>query len=183
MFGMGGFQLLPFYDAVGRARAAAPPDQRRALRRLRRRRLCPRHQPARRLRRDARARARPISSPAWWKPQRRHADGRLHRRHQPRAFLEEHDPGGRQVDILRPPVKEVIRVELTRAFPSWCAAPSRSRPRAGPARSLLDVPEDIATASTISTPSDFVDRPGDARTLRRAACRPDARRRRARRAR
>ena len=39
MFGMGGFQLLPFYDAVRAARPDAPPDQRRALRRVRGRRL------------------------------------------------------------------------------------------------------------------------------------------------
>ena len=93
MFGMGGFQLLPFYDAIGPGRAQPSPDQRRALRRLCRRRLCPRHQPARHLRRHARPRRDQPRHRARRVAERRHPDRRDNRRHQSRAFLEEHDPG------------------------------------------------------------------------------------------
>jgi hypothetical protein len=92
MFGMGGFQLLPFYDAAGlvglhhhlindeRCGAFAADAYARVTNRPG---ICdgtlgpgdqPRHRPRR-------------------VPQRRHPHHRHHRRHQPRAFLEEHDPG------------------------------------------------------------------------------------------
>jgi 2-succinyl-5-enolpyruvyl-6-hydroxy-3-cyclohexene-1-carboxylate synthase len=58
----------------------------------------------------------------------------------------------RQVEILRPAVKELIRVEQTSAFPSCCAALSRSRPRADQGRFCSMCPRTSVTASTISPP-------------------------------
>ena len=157
MFGMGGFQLLPFYEAM-RALGLAPlPHQRRALRRLRGRRLCARHQPAGRVRRDARA----------GRDQPRHRAGRdrstpacrmiaiigdANREHAWKNMTQE----ARQVEILRPAVKELIRVEgRPSAFPNWCAAPSRSRPRAGRGRSCSTCRRTSATASIDFDAADF----------------------------
>ena len=59
----------------------------------------------------------------------------------------------RQIEILRPAVKEVIRIEATSsASPSLRAAPLRSRPAAGRGRWCSTCRRTSATASTISTP-------------------------------
>ena len=118
MFGMGGFQLLPFYDAVPSARPHPPPDRRRALRRLRGRRLRPRHRPGRRLRRHPRAGRHQPRHRRWSRALNAGIPlvaivGDTNRDHSWKNMTQE----ARQLEILRPAVKEVIRVESPRAHP------------------------------------------------------------------
>ena len=176
MFGMGGFQLLPFYEACRALGLKHYPDQRRALRRLRRRRLCARDQPAGRVRRARSGRARPTWSPALVEvAQRRHADDRDHRRRQPRARLEEHDAGGAPGRNPAPRRQGADPRRGDQAHPR--TAPPRLRGRdLRPARpgACSTCRRTSRTASTISTPADFWIDPGTLKAQARRT-RPDPR--------
>ena len=106
------------------------------------------------LRRHARAGRHEPRDAAGRVAQRRRADRGDHRRHPPRAFLEEHDAG-------MPPARHpapggqgrAARRAGGRACPNTCAAPSRWRPRAAPARSCSTCRRTWRTANTSSPPT------------------------------
>ena len=157
MFGMGGFQLLPFYEAVRalglehhlindeRCGAFAADAYARVTNR------------AGRVRRDARAGGDESGDRPGRIAQCRHAAGRHHRRRQPRACLEEHDAGRRARSRSCAPAVQGTdpRRGGRAASPSWCAAPSRWRPRAGPARWCSTCRRTSATASYDFAADDF----------------------------
>ena len=182
IFGMGGFQLLPFYEACRVLGLRAHPDQRRALRRIRGGCLRQGDQPAWLRRRDARAGRRPISSPGWSRastPASRSSPSSATRTaSMPTKNMTQET---RQLEILRPVVKEVIRVEVIEPHPG-ARAPrvcgGDQRP-AGPV--LIDVPEDIAHGEHDFDAADFWIDPRDDARRPAAASAPDCKGRRGRR--
>ena len=164
------------------ARHAALPDQRRALRRLCRGGLCSGHQPARGLRRDARARRHQPRHRPDRGIERRDPDDRAGRRHQPRAFLEEHDPGmpaGRDIAAggqgadpgradeprARAAAPRLRRGDLRPAGPGIARRPRGCLPRRARfhRRGFRDRPDDVERAGA-AHPA----RPGGHRPRRRA---------------
>jgi acetolactate synthase-1/2/3 large subunit len=114
MFGVGGFQLLPFYDALHQLglRHYLINDGATGVRR---RRLCPGDQPAG-VCDSTLGPGAATSSPACRSLNAGTpmvAIAGFHRAHSGRTAQE-----CRQVDILRPAVKELIRVELTSRIPN-----------------------------------------------------------------
>ena len=81
MFGMGGFQLLPFYDAARRLDLDHHLINDERAGGVRRRCLCQGHRPGRAGRRHARARRHQSGDRPGRGAERRHADGRAGRRH------------------------------------------------------------------------------------------------------
>ena len=155
MFGMGGFQLLPFYEAM-RALGLQPfPHQRRALRRVRGRRLRARHQPAGRVRRDARPGATNlVTALVEWlnagMPQIA-IIGDANRDHAWKNMTQE----ARQVEILRPAVKELIRVEGTKRIPELVRRAFAVATSGRPGPVVLDVPEDVCHGEHDFDAADF----------------------------
>ena len=173
MFGMGGFQLLPFYDALGAARPPATTSSTTSA-------AAPSLPTPTRGSPTAPASATPRSAPApptSSRPGRvvqcRHPDGRDRRRHQPRPRLEEHDAGGRQVEILRPAVKELIRVEVTERIPELVRRAFAVATSGRPGPVVLDVPEDVCHGEHDFDAEDFGIDPRPWRR-RRAAAGPPA---------
>src|SRR3974390_2894064 len=72
----------------------------------------------------------------------------------------------RQVEILKPAVKELIRVEMTRRIPELVRRSFAVATSGRPGPVLLDVPEDVAHGLHDFSPEDFV---VDAATLRAPA--------------
>ena len=67
----------------------------------------------------------------------------------------------RQVEILKPAVKELIRVEMTSRIPELVRRAFAVATSGRPGPVLLDVPEDVAHGVHDFAPEDFVDRRSD----------------------
>ncbi len=172
MFGMGGFQLLPFYDAVGLVglNHHLINDERCGA-----------------FAADAYARVtnRPGICDATLGPGATNLvtglveslnggipivaiTGDSNRAHSWKNMTQE----CRQVEILRPAVKELIRIELTSRIPELVRRAFAVATSGRPGPVLLDVPEDVAHGTHDFAPEDFVI---DAATLQAPArrIRPD----------
>ena len=155
MFGMAGFQLLPFYEAVRALglRHYLINDERTAA-----------------FAADAYARVtgRPGICDATLGPGATNLvtglveslnagvpviaiAGDANRNHAWKNMTQE----ARQVDILRPCAKELIRIESVARVPELSRARSRLRPRAGPVRSFSTFPKTSRTENTNSSPAIF----------------------------
>src|SRR5690606_17122333 len=156
MFGMGGFQLLPFYDAVGQIglKHHLINDERTGC-----------------FAADAYARVtnRPGVCDATLGPGATNLvtglveslnagtpmvvfTGDANRTHAWKNMTQE----ARQVDILRPAVKELIRVELTSRIPELIRRAFAVATAGRPGPVLVDVPEDVAHGEHDFDPSEFV---------------------------
>ncbi|MFM5923495.1 MAG: thiamine pyrophosphate-binding protein [Novosphingobium sp.] len=155
MFGMGGFQLLPFYDAVGRlglqhylinderTGAFAADAYARVTNKVG---IC-----------DATlgpgatnlvtglAEAYNAGTPMIA------ITGDAHRLHAHKNMTQE----TRQVDALRPVVKDVLRVEMVSRIPEFVRRAYQIATAGRPGPVLLDVPEDIAHGEHTFDPSEF----------------------------
>ena len=172
MFGMGGFQLLPFYDAVGLVglNHHLINDERCGA-----------------FAADAYARVtnRPGICDGTLGPGATNLvtglveslnggipivaiTGDTNRAHSWKNMTQE----SRQVEILRPAVKELIRVEMTSRIPELVRRAFAVATSGRPGPVLLDVPEDVAHGTHDFAPEDFVI---DAATLKAPArrIRPD----------
>src|SRR6516225_59953 len=172
MFGMGGFQLLPFYDAVGLVGLSHHliNDERCGA-----------------FAADAYARVtnRPGICDGTLGPGATNLvtglieslnggipiiaiTGDTNRMHSWKNMTQE----SRQVEILRPAVKELIRVEMTARVPELVRRAFAVATAGRPGAVLLDVPEDVAHGTHDFAPEDFVI---DAATLKAPArrIRPD----------
>src|SRR5277367_4915146 len=172
MFGMGGFQLLPFYDAVGLVglNHHLINDERCGA-----------------FAADAYARVtnRPGICDGTLGPGATNLvtglveslnggipivaiTGDTNRMHSWKNMTQE----SRQVEILRPAVKELIRVEMTARIPELVRRAFAVATSGRPGPVLLDVPEDVAHGTHDFVPEDFVI---DAATLKAPArrIRPD----------
>jgi len=143
MFGMGGFQLLPFYDALAQLglRHFLINDERCG---------------AFAAEAYARVTNRPGVCDGTLGPGATNlvtglieglnagtADDRTCRRHQPRTSWKNMTQECRQAEILRPAVKELIRVELTSRVPELLRRAFAVATSGRPGPVLLDVPEDV----------------------------------------
>jgi acetolactate synthase-1/2/3 large subunit len=156
MFGMGGFQLLPFYDAVGLVglNHHLINDERCGA-----------------FAADAYARVtnRPGICDATLGPGATNLvtglieslnggipivaiAGDTNRQHSWKNMTQE----SRQVEILKPAVKELIRVEMTSRIPELVRRAFAVATSGRPGPVLLDVPEDVAHGVHDFTPEDFV---------------------------
>ena len=156
MFGMGGFQLLPFYDAVGQLglNHHLINDERTGV-----------------FAADAYARVtnRPGVCDATLGPGATNLvtglveslnagtpivafAGDANRTHAWKNMTQE----ARQVDILTPAVKQLIRVELTSRIPELIRRAFAIATSGRPGPVLLDVPEDVAHGEHDFDPADFV---------------------------
>lgn len=156
MFGMGGFQLLPFYDAIGEIglRHHLINDERTGA-----------------FAADAYARVtnRPGVCDATLGPGATNLvtglveslnagtpmvvfTGDANRTHAWKNMTQE----ARQVDILAPAVKELIRVELTSRIPELIRRAFAVATSGRPGPVLLDVPEDVAHGEHDFDPAEFV---------------------------
>src|SRR6202140_1808228 len=156
MFGMGGFQLLPFYDAVGLVglNHHLINDERCGA-----------------FAADAYARVtnRPGICDGTLGPGATNLvtgvveslnggipivaiAGDTNRAHSWKNMTQE----CRQVEILKPAVKELIRVEMTSRIPELVRRAFAVAPWGGPGPVLLDVPEDVAHGMHDFAPEDFV---------------------------
>ena len=79
----------------------------------------------------------------------------------------------RQVEILRPAVKELIRVEQTSRIPELLRRAFAVATSGRPGPVLLDVPEDVCHGEHDFAAEDFVDRPDDACSAPARRIRPD----------
>jgi acetolactate synthase-1/2/3 large subunit len=133
MFGMGGFQLLPFYDAIGLVglNHHLINDERCGA-----------------FAADAYARVtnRPGICDGTLGP------GATNRMHSWKNMTQE----SRQVEILRPAVKELIRIEMTARIPELVRRAFAVATSGRPGPVLLDVPEDVAHGMHDFAPEDFV---------------------------
>lgn len=155
MFGMGGFQLLPFYDAAGQLglKHFLINDERTGA-----------------FAADAYARVtnRPGICDATLGPGATNLvtglveslnagtpmvvfAGDANRLHATKNMTQE----ARQVDILRPAVKELIRVELTSRIPEHVRRAFAVATSGRPGPVLIDVPEDVAHGEHEFDPGDF----------------------------
>src|SRR5580704_2359213 len=145
MFGMGGFQLLPFYDALGQLgmRHFLINDERCGA-----------------FAADAYARVtnRPGICDGTLGP------GATNRGHSWKNMTQE----CRQTEILKPAVKELIRVEQTSRIPELTRRAFAVATSGRPGPVLLDVPEDVCHGSHDFAAEDFA---VDARTLAAPALR------------
>ena len=156
MFGMGGFQLLPFYDAIGQVglKHHLINDERTGA-----------------FAADAYARVsnRPGVCDATLGPGATNLvtglveslnagtpmvvfTGDANRTHAWKNMTQE----ARQVDILAPAVKELIRVELTSRIPELIRRAFAVATSGRPGPVLLDVPEDVAHGEYDFDPAEFV---------------------------
>src|ERR1700680_3893252 len=156
MFGMGGFQLLPFYDAIGLVglNHHLINDERCGA-----------------FAADAYARVtnRPGICDATLGPGATNLvtglieslnggipivaiAGDTNRAHSWKNMTQE----SRQVEILKPAVKELIRVEMTSRIPELVRRAFAIAPSGRPGPVLLDVPEDVCHGSHDFAPEDFV---------------------------
>jgi acetolactate synthase-1/2/3 large subunit len=156
MFGMGGFQLLPFYDAVGQLKLKHNliNDERTGA-----------------FAADAYARVtnRPGVCDATLGPGATNLvtglveslnagtpmvvfTGDANRTHAWKNMTQE----ARQVDILRPAAKELIRVELTSRIPELIRRAFAVATAGRPGPVVVDVPEDVAHGEHDFDPADFV---------------------------
>src|ERR1700738_3932663 len=156
MFGMGGFQLLPFYDAVGHVglNHHLINDERCGA-----------------FAADAYARItnRPGICDATLGPGATNLvpglieslnggtpvvaiTGDSNRAHSWKNMTQE----SRQVEILKPAVKELIRVEMTSRIPELVRRAFAVATSGRPGPVLLDVPEDVCHGAHDFTPEDFV---------------------------
>src|SRR4029077_12721910 len=156
MFGMGGFQLLPFYDAIGLVGLTHHliNDERCGA-----------------FAADAYARVtnRPGICDGTLGPGATNLvtglveslnggipivaiTGDTNRMHSWKNMTQE----SRQVEILRPAVKELIRIEMTARIPELVRRAFAVATSGRPGPVLLDVPEDVAHGAHDFTPEDFI---------------------------